>query len=75
MATSACRTFLIEFKKHYDLIGRDCPPVLNIAETREIAVLAEGVVVVAMQGKTPAYALRTALSECARSARRCSGWR
>ncbi|MBY0566637.1 MAG: AAA family ATPase [Hyphomonadaceae bacterium] len=59
----AMKTLLDEIKQEYDLIVMDCPPVLTLAEAREIAVLAEGVVLVAKRGQTPRSALRTALSE------------
>ena len=54
---------LRELEEEYDLIVLDCPPVLTLAEAREVAVLAEGVVLVARCGKTPTSALRTALNE------------
>lgn len=57
------RELLDELVEVYDLIVLDCPPVLTLAEAREIALLAEGVVLVARRGKTPTSALKTALNE------------
>lgn len=47
----------------YDLVVLDCPPVLTLAEARTLAMLADAVVVIARKGKTPIYALRTAISQ------------
>jgi len=41
----------------------DCAPVLTLADVRDLASLADGVVVVARRGKTPVLALQTAISE------------
>jgi succinoglycan biosynthesis transport protein ExoP len=60
---SRMKDMLQELVSDYDLIVLDCPPVLTLAEAREIAILAEGVVLVARHGKTPTSAVRTALNE------------
>lgn len=49
-----------QLKERFDLILLDCPPLLAIAEAREIAGLADGVVINALWRKTPDDAIRAA---------------
>jgi capsular exopolysaccharide synthesis family protein len=61
--SEAMVALLNELSRNYDLVVLDCPPVLTLAEARTLAVLADAVVVVARNGKTPVYALRTAITQ------------
>jgi Mrp family chromosome partitioning ATPase len=49
---------LEELRGDYDLIVLDCPPILVLAESRKLALMADGVVVIARAGQTPAPAVR-----------------
>jgi polysaccharide biosynthesis transport protein len=61
--SDAMRQLTRELSQCYDLIVLDCAPVLTLADVRDLASLADGVVVVARRGKTPILALQTAISE------------
>ncbi|MES1199998.1 MAG: AAA family ATPase [Pseudomonadota bacterium] len=61
--TDAMQRLLRELTENYELVVLDCPPILTLAESRDIAMHADGVVVVARSGQTSTYALRTAVSE------------
>ena len=61
--TDAMRRLVRELGEIYDLVVLDCPPVLALAEVRDLATLADGVVMVARASKTDALALQTAVSE------------
>ncbi len=61
--SQAMRGFLDELSSEYDLIVLDCPPVLTLAEARELAGLASSTVLVARRGKTASHALRVAYAE------------
>jgi capsular exopolysaccharide synthesis family protein len=52
-----------DVSREYDLVLLDTPPILALAEARDIALLADGVVLVARSGKTSVAALRTACRE------------
>lgn len=55
---------LIEsLRRSYDFIVLDCPPVLAVADAITAAVLADGAIVVARAEKTPARAVRSAISQ------------
>ncbi|MBC7768294.1 MAG: AAA family ATPase [Phycisphaerales bacterium] len=61
--SDAMKTMLRNLSETYDIIILDCAPVLALAEVRDVAALADGVVVVARRGQTDAMALQTALHE------------
>lgn len=61
--SAAMRDLIDNLSAAFDLVILDCPPVLTLAEVRDVATLADGVVVVARRGKTATLALQTALSE------------
>lgn len=56
----AIQSIVARLKERYDLILLDCPPLLAVAEAREIAGLADGVIVAARWRKTPDDAVKTA---------------
>lgn len=62
-SSDAMHNLLQELRGSYDLIVLDCPPILTLAEARDVAVLADGVVIVARRGKTTSHSLRTAVAE------------
>lgn len=49
-----------QLKERYDLVILDCPPLLAVAETREIAGLSDGVILAAKWRSTPDEAIVTA---------------
>ncbi len=49
-----------QLKQQYDLVILDCPPLLAVAETREIAGLSDGVILAAKWRSTPDEAIVTA---------------
>lgn len=61
--TEAMRGLLRELSRVYDLVVLDCPPVLALAEVRDLATMADGVVLVARANKTDVGALQTAVNE------------
>jgi polysaccharide biosynthesis transport protein len=61
--TDAMRRLLQELAAAYDLVVLDCPPVLTLAEVRDLASLADAVVLVARSNKTDVLALKTAVNE------------
>lgn len=61
--SDSMKTMLRNLSESYDIIILDCAPVLALAEVRDVAALADGVVVVARRGRTDAMALQTALNE------------
>ena len=61
--SDSMKTMLRNLAETYDIIILDCAPVLALAEVRDVAAMADGVVVVARRGQTDALALQTALSE------------
>lgn len=63
--TEAMQNLVGELRSLYDLVVLDCPPTLALAEVRNLAVLADGVVIVARRNQTEIGALRTALNELA----------
>jgi succinoglycan biosynthesis transport protein ExoP len=52
---------LAQLREEFDLIILDAAPILPIAETRELATLADSVILVAQWRKTPDSAVRSAL--------------
>ena len=61
----AMRSLLAELAQCYDLVILDCPPVLTLAEARDLAALADATVLVARSGRTATHALRVAHAELA----------
>jgi Mrp family chromosome partitioning ATPase len=62
----AFRQMLEAMKRDYNFIVLDCPPILNSVEGRMLARAAEGTVLVVRWGKTPARAIRSALTSLRR---------
>lgn len=56
----AIQAIVAQLKERFDLVVLDCPPLLAIAEAREIAGLADGVLLAAYWRKTPDNAVRSA---------------
>jgi succinoglycan biosynthesis transport protein ExoP len=54
---------LDELSAEYELVVLDCPPVLTLAEGRDIAAQTDGVVLVARRGQTTQFSLRKAIRE------------
>lgn len=61
--SDAMKRLVNDLANVYDFIILDCAPVLTLAEVRDLAALADGVVVVARRNKTPKLALQTAMTE------------
>lgn len=59
----AMKQLLETLAREHDMVILDCAPVLTLADVRDLASVADGVVMVARRGKTEAAALQTALSE------------
>jgi polysaccharide biosynthesis transport protein len=57
------RALLDELRTAYQVVILDCPPILSLAEVREIVQEADHTLVVARSGKTPTPALATALRQ------------
>lgn len=57
---AAIQAVVGELRTHFDLVLLDCPPLLAIAEAREIAALADGVILVARWRKTKDASVRAA---------------
>lgn len=62
-STPMMANLLDELRPLYDLIILDCPPVLAIAESRVLSMLADGTVIVARAGKTSAKAVDAVLDQ------------
>ncbi|WP_395647906.1 GumC family protein [Terricaulis sp.] len=62
-STEAMRTLLRELSDAYELVILDCAPVLTLAEVRDLAAMADGVVLVARRNKTARAAVQTAINE------------
>lgn len=58
--SAAIHATVAQLRERFDVVLLDCPPLLAIAESREIASLADGVVLVAHWRKTSADAVRAA---------------
>jgi succinoglycan biosynthesis transport protein ExoP len=61
--TDAMRQLVRDLAQVYDLVVLDCPPVLALADVRDLATMADGVVLVARSNQTDVLALQTALNE------------
>lgn len=61
--SQAMRDLMSELSSVYDLVLLDCAPVLTLAEVRDLAAMADGVVVVARRNSTEVAALQTAVHE------------
>jgi succinoglycan biosynthesis transport protein ExoP len=61
--SQAMRDLIGELRNVYDLVILDCAPVLALADVRDLATLADGVVVVARRSQTEVLALQTAVNE------------
>jgi len=53
LSSERMRMLLTEAKQEYDFVVLDSPPLLNVADSRILATLAEGVVLVVKGGATP----------------------
>ncbi len=62
-STPMMANLLEELRPRYDLIILDCPPVLAVAESRVLSMLADGTLIVARAGKTSARALNAVLDQ------------
>jgi capsular exopolysaccharide synthesis family protein len=62
-SSQAMAQLLGEMRGVYDLIIMDCAPVLQVADTRTAAALADLTLVVVRAEKTPVAAVRTAIKE------------
>jgi succinoglycan biosynthesis transport protein ExoP len=60
-------------RANYDLVVLDCPPVWAVADTRVLASLADGVVLVGRWNKTSVAALASAVRHLQPSAARIVG--
>jgi len=56
----AIQRIVAQLKENFDLVVLDCPPLLAIAEAREITGLADGIIIAAHWRKTPDEAVRAA---------------
>jgi Mrp family chromosome partitioning ATPase len=54
-------TLVTKLREHFALIVLDCPPLLPVAEARDLVALADDVVLVAAWRKTKESALRSAI--------------
>jgi capsular exopolysaccharide synthesis family protein len=61
--SGAMRDLMRELSGAYDLVLLDCAPVLTLAEVRDLAAMADGVVLVARRNSTEVAALQTAVHE------------
>ncbi|MGH6951586.1 MAG: GumC family protein [Vitreimonas sp.] len=61
--SQAMRDLMDELSGAYDLVLLDCAPVLTLAEVRDLAAMADGVVLVARRNSTEVAALQTAVHE------------
>ncbi len=61
--TEAMSELIRELSGVYDLVLLDCAPVLTLAEVRDLAAMADGVVLVARRNSTEIAALQTAVHE------------
>jgi Mrp family chromosome partitioning ATPase len=59
--SEAMRNLLQRLRREYDAVILDTPPVLGIADTRELAPAADAVLVLAQWRKTPRKAVLTAV--------------
>jgi succinoglycan biosynthesis transport protein ExoP len=73
LAGDAMKTLLAELRANYDLVVLDCPPVWAVADTRVLASLADGVVLVGRWNKTSVAALASAVRHLQPSAARIVG--
>jgi capsular exopolysaccharide synthesis family protein len=62
-SSQAMAQLLGEMRTVYDLVILDCAPVLQVADTRNAAALADLALMVVKAEKTPATAVRTAIRE------------
>jgi polysaccharide biosynthesis transport protein len=56
----AIQAIIAQLKEGFDMVILDCPPLLAVAEAREIAALADGVILAARWRRTPDDAIRAA---------------
>jgi capsular exopolysaccharide synthesis family protein len=61
--STAMKQLLETLAREHDMVILDCAPVLTLADVRDLASVADGVVMVARRGRTEAAALQTAISE------------
>lgn len=67
------RKLLLDLRPEFDLILMDCPPVLAVAETRWMTLVADTTIVVTNWNRTRTSAVRTAAREIRRAKGRVSG--
>lgn len=61
MEQGALHRLVARLREEYDFVILDCPPLLPVAEARELVTLADKVVLAAQWRKTPDYAVRSAI--------------
>jgi uncharacterized protein involved in exopolysaccharide biosynthesis/Mrp family chromosome partitioning ATPase len=69
----AVRKLLSDVRSDFDLIVMDCPPVLAVAETRWLTLVADTTIVVTRWNRTRSSVVRTATREILRAKGRVSG--
>jgi polysaccharide biosynthesis transport protein len=62
LSSDRMRTLVQEALEEYKFVVVDSPPLLNVADSRVLATLVEGVVLVVKGGKTPRESVRRALT-------------
>jgi capsular exopolysaccharide synthesis family protein len=73
LSGGAMDDLLDEMRQHYDLVILDCPPVGVVADTRLLAAMADGVVLVSRWNKTPVREVSSAIRHLAPSGARLLG--
>jgi len=64
---------LRELRNEYELVLLDCPPILSLAEARDVAMVADFTLVVVRSGNTPVPALAAALRQVQTAGGRLAG--
>jgi Mrp family chromosome partitioning ATPase len=67
LSGEAMEVLMTELRRHYDLIILDCPPVWAVAESRQLAALSDGVVLVSRWNRTPIRGLASTMRHLAPS--------
>lgn len=61
ISNGAIHAIVAQLKERFDFVVLDCPPLLSIAEAREIVALADGIIVAVQWRKTSDEAVRAAV--------------
>lgn len=61
ISKGSIQAIVAQLKERFDFVVLDCPPLLSIAEAREIVASADGIVVAVQWRKTPDHAVRAAV--------------